>query len=369
MNRTNLVLIASVVFLFGSESFSEQNEIVQIQQRRLQRINIQLADELILLNDLEVEQGGALQIRQGRIAKSQTERFQLEFERRINELHEICKLTPQQLKKLRVASKGAILKSFEERKKNNANQIDNLINNQFIIDVGGFPSINEPFNQPVWLNTIKKVLDEEQRQLLAEHQKKRNAKRRRANVITYLGQLDNILKLNSDQRSEMLSLLDEKFGKHFESIETDRVFRPINAYLPAQMLKEEEVEQQLKKILSDDQFAVWTVYSKTGLQQQLIFDQAEVAQFPNRPMLGVRLVDDIDGAAIHSVIPNSPADKAGIRAGDIIRSIDDDEVAQLQDVMTAIRKKEVNKKIRLNIVRNGEKMEVEATLVLGKDLQ
>lgn len=359
MFRTNLAFIASFVFLLGNESFSEQNEgIAQI--RRLQVQQLMLKEEHILLNDLQLDRGPS---------RSQDELYRLEFERRIEELNEICKLTPPQLKKLRVASKGAILKTVEEQQNNQKKLVDNWGNEGFFVEIGVRQFRGDPFSQPIWTKTITKVLNDEQRQLLAAHQKKQNAKRRRANVIRYLGQLDNLLTFDSEQRSKIYSLIDEKFGKHFESIYDSRSLRPINALIPAQLLQAPEVEEQIKQILSKEQFDIWRVYSKVGAQRQLILDQAEVAQFPNRPMLGVRLVDDIKGAAIHSVIPNSPAERAGLRAGDVIQAIDNDDVAQLQDVMVIIRAKKANDKIKMTIIRDEQEMEVEAKLVLGKDLQ
>lgn len=56
---------------------------------------------------------------------------------------------------------------------------------------------------------------------------------------------------------------------------------------------------------------------------------------------------------IGRVIKDSPADKAGLRANDIITKIDGQEIKEVDDVKKIIETKKIGDKIRIEIIRNG----------------
>ncbi len=62
---------------------------------------------------------------------------------------------------------------------------------------------------------------------------------------------------------------------------------------------------------------------------------------------------DRQGALISSIIKESPADKAGLAAGDIITSVDNERIRNAQDLITLVLKKEIGDKINLGVIRNG----------------
>jgi len=63
-------------------------------------------------------------------------------------------------------------------------------------------------------------------------------------------------------------------------------------------------------------------------------------------------VDEEEGVLIARVMPNSPAAKAGLRAGDVINKIDGQPVKQADDVQGAVEKSQVGKDLQLGLRRS-----------------
>jgi serine protease Do len=92
-----------------------------------------------------------------------------------------------------------------------------------------------------------------------------------------------------------------------------------------------------------------------------------------RPFVGIRyrminrdvaLMNDVpQGAYVVEVITNSPADKAGIKAGDIVTKFNDQSLKDENvDLAKLISQKKVGEKITLTIWRDGKEMEKEVIL-------
>jgi putative serine protease PepD len=78
--------------------------------------------------------------------------------------------------------------------------------------------------------------------------------------------------------------------------------------------------------------------------------------------LGVSLSDASDGADVASVRSGSPADDAGLDAGDVITAIDGETVSTADDVSSAINAKSPGDKIAVTITRSGERSTLDVTL-------
>lgn len=60
------------------------------------------------------------------------------------------------------------------------------------------------------------------------------------------------------------------------------------------------------------------------------------------------------GAIINQVLEGSPADKAGIKAGDIVLSVDDKKIRNAEDLRNRVGLLPVGKKVRMTILRDGK---------------
>jgi S1-C subfamily serine protease len=73
-------------------------------------------------------------------------------------------------------------------------------------------------------------------------------------------------------------------------------------------------------------------------------------------------LDSSSGAVVVSVIQNSPADKAGIKAGDAILKVDESKTDTNVQVIKEIGQKKPGDKVDLEIIRKGEKKTVVVTI-------
>lgn len=80
------------------------------------------------------------------------------------------------------------------------------------------------------------------------------------------------------------------------------------------------------------------------------------------PWLGVMLAQTPDGVAVAQVIADSPADSAGLKRGDVIKSIDGTAVERIKDVRDYIDGKSVGDTVVLTISRDGGQQDVSVTL-------
>lgn len=68
------------------------------------------------------------------------------------------------------------------------------------------------------------------------------------------------------------------------------------------------------------------------------------------------------GVLLSGATPGSPADRAGIRGGDVLTRIGDHAVANLQDFTNALRAHKPGDRVRISVLRGGQEMTFEATL-------
>jgi len=99
--------------------------------------------------------------------------------------------------------------------------------------------------------------------------------------------------------------------------------------------------------------------------QQDIFSTLGTAQdttADEHPWLGAAIVPTPDGLAIGSVIADSPADKAGLKRGDVVKSIDGTAVSDMGGLRDALKDKKVGDSVALSITRDGDAQDVTVTL-------
>jgi S1-C subfamily serine protease len=69
-----------------------------------------------------------------------------------------------------------------------------------------------------------------------------------------------------------------------------------------------------------------------------------------------------EGAFINTVLSGGPADRAGIEKDDVVVSFDGEKINSMDDLVVAIRLHKVGDRVRLGIVRGGNRRTVTATL-------
>ncbi|MEW5806456.1 MAG: Do family serine endopeptidase [Acidobacteriota bacterium] len=109
-------------------------------------------------------------------------------------------------------------------------------------------------------------------------------------------------------------------------------------------------------------------------QVKAILDQLKAKGKVSRGYLGVvvRSVDEKiqdyyklgsrKGAFVDAVQPGLPGDKAGIRKGDIILSVDGKEIKESQDLVSEISSRSAGDRVKLEIFRDGKGMTLEVKL-------
>ena len=109
---------------------------------------------------------------------------------------------------------------------------------------------------------------------------------------------------------------------------------------------------------------------------KIVIDQLIEFGETKRGWLGVRIqdvtkeiaeVENLDeprGALVASVAPNSPSEKAGVKAGDIILEFNGERIQEMKELPTIVARTEVGKKVKVKIWRN--KKEIIKTITLGR---
>ncbi len=109
---------------------------------------------------------------------------------------------------------------------------------------------------------------------------------------------------------------------------------------------------------------------------KIVIDQLVEFGETKRGWLGVRIqdvtkeiaeVEKLDkprGALVASVAENSPSDKAGVKAGDIILEFNGEKIKEMKELPMIVAKTEVGKKVKVKIWRN--KKEIIKNITLGR---
>jgi len=109
---------------------------------------------------------------------------------------------------------------------------------------------------------------------------------------------------------------------------------------------------------------------------KLVIDQLIEFGETKRGWLGVRIqdvtkeiaeiekLDTARGALVASVAENSPSDKAGVKAGDIILEFNGEKIKEMKELPIIVARTEVGKKVKVKIWRN--KKEITKMIILGR---
>jgi membrane-associated protease RseP (regulator of RpoE activity) len=133
----------------------------------------------------------------------------------------------------------------------------------------------------------------------------------------------------------------------------------------------QEEEMTMKKISMVAAFALILIGVIGGLYAAGVFTgggsskaaaAASQVSSDQSAWLGVQIVQSTDGPTVASVIADSPAEKAGLKRGDVIKSIDGTSVSDVQAVRNALKDKKAGDTVTVSITRDGNAQDVTVTL-------
>jgi serine protease Do len=78
-------------------------------------------------------------------------------------------------------------------------------------------------------------------------------------------------------------------------------------------------------------------------------------------------LDRTEGALVGDVIPNSPAEKAGIKRGDVIVKFDKSEVRTMESLPKIVGSTTPGKAVKVEVIRDGKKKVLDVTIAVLKD--
>jgi putative serine protease PepD len=93
-----------------------------------------------------------------------------------------------------------------------------------------------------------------------------------------------------------------------------------------------------------------------------VVPQLAGGQTIERPYLGLTSAAGSAGAEVQDVAPNSPAQRAGLRPGDVIVAVDGDAVSEPGDVANALEGNEPGDSVVVEVERGGDREELDVTL-------
>ena len=93
--------------------------------------------------------------------------------------------------------------------------------------------------------------------------------------------------------------------------------------------------------------------------------QAPVAPSATRPVLGIQIENTDNGPTVRVVATGSPAEKAGLKVGDVLTKIGDTAVTDAQSASAAVQTHKVGDNVAIEVTRDGKTVTVKVTLVAG----
>ena len=91
---------------------------------------------------------------------------------------------------------------------------------------------------------------------------------------------------------------------------------------------------------------------------QLISLNPKIAKEHNRDPNALVQLPERNGALIQSVIPNSPAEKAGLRRGDLVIAAENISINEPKTLLDEVEKAQIGKVFLLNILRNNKEIQI-----------
>jgi pimeloyl-ACP methyl ester carboxylesterase len=101
----------------------------------------------------------------------------------------------------------------------------------------------------------------------------------------------------------------------------------------------------------------------TGMVVLATCSFATADELPRRPMFGASVVADSAGARVNYVAPGSPAEKAGLKTGDILTNFASHAIKTPADVVEAVHSTPMGQQEAVQIIREGTVQSLSVTLI------
>lgn len=145
--------------------------------------------------------------------------YEREFCILIEDMARTCELTQQQVSKLRVAAKGAVISAIEEWKGVKAEIVKEYDEEERELDSGMGLVVQlqdagpeTATKQPRWSNAVQQTLTKEQLRKYETAEAARIMRSRQAAVAVFIARVDAKLLLSNRQRASLSKLVDRNFG-------------------------------------------------------------------------------------------------------------------------------------------------------------
>jgi S1-C subfamily serine protease len=92
------------------------------------------------------------------------------------------------------------------------------------------------------------------------------------------------------------------------------------------------------------------------------FDMPMIPESGQRPRLGVTFVMTDKGAEIVAVLPESPAEKVGIKVGDVVTQVNGQRVTRARQLNELILMYQPGDTVSLTVIRDGRERQIEVQL-------
>ena len=121
----------------------------------------------------------------------------------------------------------------------------------------------------------------------------------------------------------------------------------------------------VREILEQEGIALEEIIGEDGEKQIKIIKSAKVKATPDpkgKPQLGVMIEAGTNGVLVSEIVPESSADEGGIKARDIITSLDGKTVKTTKDLIEAVKEYVPGDVVKVGLTRQGEAMTKDVTL-------
>jgi hypothetical protein len=218
------------------------------------------------VQDDEDEQA-MVQDRKLRRLSKRREAAELRFENILNELSRVCELKENQIRKLKVASKGATNTIMS---KATVRVVEGAKNEGIVLDPSAeISSENAKADrralrkfadknvetEKLWKASLKKALSDEQYEEWQAYLEARRVSERRFAVEKFVRKADEALFLSPKQKESLMVVVDNNYGEFLVAFSQWR--KSYKAEIP-EVPDPDDVNADVKEMLSESQFKIWT---------------------------------------------------------------------------------------------------------------